>query len=98
LPVITTDQAGAADLITPDNGLVIPAADPDAIAEALRWCLDNRDRLQSMRGAALEAARRRQWSHFRQDLMAVLRTRLETPGRAPAGAPAGRSNVVADEA
>ena len=45
LPVITTDQAGAAVLVTADNGLIVPAADPKSLADALRWCLDNRDRL-----------------------------------------------------
>jgi glycosyltransferase involved in cell wall biosynthesis len=82
LPVITTDQAGAADLITDENGLIIPAADPGAIADALRWCLDNRKRLQAMRRPALEAARGRQWSHFRQDLMAALTVRLAAPRQA----------------
>lgn len=72
LPVITTDQAGAADLVTSDNGLVIPAADPRALADALRWCLDNRSRLAEMRHHALDTARRRQWSAFRRDLVSAL--------------------------
>jgi glycosyltransferase involved in cell wall biosynthesis len=83
LPVITTDQAGAADLITPENGLIIPAADADAIANALRWCLDNRLRLQEMRIHALESARRRQWSHFRKDLIDALGRGLRQAGYSP---------------
>lgn len=71
-PVITTDQAGAADLVTKNNGLIVPAADSEALAEALRWCLDNRARLSEMRFAALETARRRQWSDFRQDVRNAL--------------------------
>jgi glycosyltransferase involved in cell wall biosynthesis len=85
LPVITTDQAGAADLITADSGIVIPAADPDAIIQALRWCLDNRERLQSMRIGALRVARGRQWSHFRHDLMAALQSRLTGRGQIEGG-------------
>lgn len=69
LPVITTDQAGAADLVTPDNGLLVPSADSKALADAIRWCLDNRFRLHEMRFHALETARRRQWVDFRQDLI-----------------------------
>ena len=69
LPVITTDQAGAAELVTPECGFVVPAGDADALTEALRWCLDNRKQVQAMRFAALEAARRRQWSDFRRDLI-----------------------------
>ena len=84
LPVITTDQAGAADLVTPDNGLIVPAADPRALADALQWCLDNRDRLQAMRFHALETARRRQWPDFRRDLIAALEKGLRRAGYSPA--------------
>jgi glycosyltransferase involved in cell wall biosynthesis len=84
LPVITTDQAGAADLVTSDNGFVVPAANSDALADALRWCLDNRERLQCMRLKAVEAARRRQWSDFRRDLIDVLDSGLRRKGYSPA--------------
>ncbi len=80
LPVITTDQAGSAALVTKENGLVVPAGDSAALAAALQWCLDNRDRLQTMRFAALESARRRQWTDFRRDLTAALATGYERAG------------------
>jgi glycosyltransferase involved in cell wall biosynthesis len=83
LPVITTDQAGAADLISPDNGIIVPTADARALADALQWCLDNRDRLQAMRHHALETARRRQWRHYRRDLIAALETGLKRAGYRP---------------
>jgi glycosyltransferase involved in cell wall biosynthesis len=83
LPVITTDQAGAAELVTANNGLVVPAADPQALAAALRWCLDNRDKLQAMRFKALETAQARQWSHFRQDLIGALEAGLRRAGYKP---------------
>jgi glycosyltransferase involved in cell wall biosynthesis len=83
LPVVTTDQAGAADLITPDSGLIVPAANPTAIADALRWCLDNRTRLNEMRYHALEAARRRQWVDFRRDLIVNLECGLRQSGYTP---------------
>lgn len=77
VPVITTDQAGGADLVTPpDNGIIVPAGDAEALAEALRWCLDNRSRLAAMRHGALAAARRRQWSDYRRDLIVALHDRL----------------------
>lgn len=82
-PVITTDQAGAADLIAPDSGLIVPAADSEALAEALRWCLDNRVRLVEMRTGALAAARRWQWSDFRRHLIASLDKGLKRTGYAP---------------
>lgn len=87
LPVITTSQAGAADLVTDDNGIIVPAADSQALAEALQWCLDNRDRLHAMRFHALETARRRQWSDFRRDLIAVLEKGLRQAGYSPSFKP-----------
>ena len=84
LPVITTNQAGAADFVTPDNGLIVPAADAQALACALQWCLDNRDRLHAMRFHALETARRRQWPDFRRDLIAALEKGLRRAGYSPA--------------
>jgi glycosyltransferase involved in cell wall biosynthesis len=83
LPVITTDQAGAADLVSPDNGRIVPAADPRALADALQWCLDNRDRLHAMRFHALATARRRQWGDFRRDLLSALDAGLRRAGYRP---------------
>jgi glycosyltransferase involved in cell wall biosynthesis len=84
LPVITTDRAGAADLLTPDNGVIVPAADARALADSLQWCLDNRERLHAMRYRALEAARRRQWPDYRRALIAALEAGLRRAGYCPA--------------
>lgn len=83
LPVIATDQAGAAECVTPENGLVVPAADAGALADALRRCLDDRERLAAMRRAALDTARTRQWSDHRRDLVAALGQGLARAGYAP---------------
>jgi glycosyltransferase involved in cell wall biosynthesis len=73
LPVITTDRAGAADLLQRGrNGLLIRAGDRDAIAEAISWCLDHRVELRSMREAARSTAERWQWSDYRRALAAEL--------------------------
>ena len=85
LPVIVTDMTGAADLVTPENGLVIPSADAEALTQALAWCLDNRQRLQAMRTGALETACRHQWPAYRTALAGGLRQRL---GGADHGCPA----------
>jgi glycosyltransferase involved in cell wall biosynthesis len=80
LPVITTESAGAAELVRHgENGLVIPAGDPAALREALQWCLDNRLRLHEMRAAALATAKAWQWSDYRPALMAQLAPRLCPP-------------------
>jgi glycosyltransferase involved in cell wall biosynthesis len=69
LPVITTLRAGAAELVQHKiNGLIVPAGDASALAEALEWCLTHRVELHAMRHAALETAARWQWHDFRQAL------------------------------
>lgn len=83
LPVITTHRAGASDLVTADNGFVVPAADAIALTEALRWCLDNRDRLAQMRHHALATARARQWSDYRRELIGALDIGLRRAGYMP---------------
>jgi glycosyltransferase involved in cell wall biosynthesis len=73
LPVITTNCAGAADLLRPkENGLLIPAGDPAAIASALTWCLDNRGPLQAMRAPSAATAAAWQWSDYRRAIAGIL--------------------------
>lgn len=83
VPVISTDRAGASDLLDRTSGILIPAADSDALFDALQWCLDNREQLAGMRIHALNAARRRQWSDFRQDLILALDEGLNRAGYTP---------------
>jgi len=83
LPVITTDCAGAADLLkNGQNGLLIRAGDAHAIAESLNWCLANRDKLRAMRESALATAANWQWADYRVMLAGVLR-RAHLFGPAP---------------
>lgn len=73
LPVLTTDRAGAADFLRDGvNGKLHPAADADAIAETVRWCLEHRAQLRSMREAARETAVNWQWSDYRRGLVEAL--------------------------
>lgn len=84
LPVITTDQAGACDLVEhKKNGLIIPAGDPASIVRALEWCLNNRERVSAMRAAALQSAKNWQWSDYRCALIEAVATRLTAAGRSP---------------
>lgn len=77
LPVITTESAGAADLLKPkENGLLIRAGSADAIAEAIHWCLDHRAELRAMRAPALDTASNWQWSDYRQKLVHALAPRM----------------------
>ena len=81
LPVITTDQAGAADLVRNGvNGFVIPAGDAGALRDILQWCLDNRQTLRRMRHAALETAKSWQWPDYRRALITAVKDALHRAG------------------
>jgi len=67
LPVITTNRAGAADLIEHGkNGFLIEAGSAPAIRDILQRCLDERELLAEMRAVARVTARRWQWTDYRR--------------------------------
>jgi glycosyltransferase involved in cell wall biosynthesis len=73
LPVITTRNAGAADVIAQSgNGFVIPAADEDALAETMSWVADHPTDIFDMRSTALASAARWTWNEFRVRLVDAL--------------------------
>ncbi len=77
LPVITTPNAGASDLITHGvNGLLTPIQDADALAAAMRNLADDPTLAHALRLSALETARHWQWSDFRLALVTVLQEKL----------------------
>lgn len=69
LPVITTERAGAVDLVRQgENGLRMEAGSAAAIAEALEIFMNLRAEWPAMRRAAAETARGWQWSDYRREL------------------------------
>lgn len=73
LPVITTRNTGAADLIEHGrNGWVIDAGDVEALAERLQHAVDNAAELHAMREAAEQSAARRPWSVYRNEIVDVV--------------------------
>lgn len=70
LPVIVTENTGAADLVDDGvNGFVVRCADPDAILERLELMARERDRLPRMGAAAREAASHLSEAGFRVPLV-----------------------------
>jgi glycosyltransferase involved in cell wall biosynthesis len=68
LPVITTMNAGAADLVCDGyNGFVLEPNDRAALTERIHWCLDNRKILAGMRPNCLAAAAENSWTNFRRE-------------------------------
>jgi len=67
LPVITTERAGASQLVEHEvNGLLADPGNARAIRDALQWCLDHRDTLKKMGLSALKTATSWQWSDYRK--------------------------------
>lgn len=63
LPVVTAITTGAAEIVTPESGTVIPdSEDASALAEALRSLTHDRDRRQQMGKAARAIAQQHCWS------------------------------------
>ena len=82
LPVITTPLAGAAELVVDGvNGFVVPAANPEALARQLDWCLTHRSELHAMRAGARATAASWQWSDYRARLVEELHRHLFPGGR-----------------
>ena len=77
VPVITTSNAGAADLIAEGrNGFVVPPGDVTALAERMQWCVDHPADVEEMREEALATAGRWTWSDFRSSFRNQLFSRL----------------------
>lgn len=81
LPVITTEQAGASDLLKPEiNGLLVQPGSADSVKEILDWCLSHRSALHAMREGALATAASWQWSDYRRALWQAVAPALNQPG------------------
>jgi glycosyltransferase involved in cell wall biosynthesis len=67
VPVVTTPRAGANMLIEDGiNGLRVEAGNADCLADALQWCVANKEKLRAMRPACLETARTWNWARYRR--------------------------------
>jgi len=74
LPVITTNKAGASDLITDGhNGFIIDSHDSDPITKKLLWCSKNKKKSFEMRKNALNSAEKWQWQDFREKLTETIK-------------------------
>ncbi|MDB9375577.1 glycosyltransferase family 4 protein [Nodularia sphaerocarpa] len=67
LPVITASSTGAADLVTPESGIVLSDSDDaEALTQALRLLSSDRTLRQDMGKAARSVAEQHSWSNMAQ--------------------------------
>jgi glycosyltransferase involved in cell wall biosynthesis len=69
VPVITTANAGAADLVEEgENGWIVAAGDAEALTERLAWCERHVRSVRAMRAQVRRGSRPRTWPDFRRDV------------------------------
>lgn len=73
LPVITTPNSGAEDLIANGkSGFLVPIRSAEAITQSLETLIENRSLLESMRCAAVETAEHWSWDRYGDRLLQAL--------------------------
>jgi len=77
-PVIASIGAGASELIeNKSDGFVVPIRDPDAIAERIQWCYNNRDKLTEMGLKGRKKAELLTWDKIQDEYIKTWRSFLE---------------------
>jgi glycosyltransferase involved in cell wall biosynthesis len=77
-PVIASVGAGASEIVDDGiNGFTVPIRNVDAIAERIKWCYDNRDKLKEMGDNGRKKAQKFSWDTIREEYIRVWRQYLE---------------------
>jgi glycosyltransferase involved in cell wall biosynthesis len=75
LPLIATKNAGGDDLIAEgETGFLVPIRSPEALAEKISWCADNREAICGMGIAAQRRAAELTWRDYGQKVLATIRS------------------------
>src|SRR6202008_4119452 len=88
LPIVTTDGDAFADLVRTERlGVVVPAEDPAALADALERVLYDADFAQGARERIAVVRERFTWETVLAPLVAFCRTPVPAPDRLPGASP-----------
>lgn len=67
LPVICTGNAGVSDVVTDgENGLIIPASDPEKLFEAMKFFVDHKELISDFGEKAKKASQLYTWKEYRR--------------------------------
>ncbi|RZK76847.1 MAG: glycosyltransferase [Pedobacter sp.] len=70
IPVLTTKNSAGYDLIENEvDGFITEAGDAEALAERMRWIVENKSILPNMSKLIIEKAKKYQWSDYRKLLI-----------------------------
>jgi len=79
LPVITTTATAGPDITTPgEDGWIVDPGNLDALIEAMRFCLENRDRIAKMGANARRTAERFSWDAYGDRWVTILQDLVKT--------------------
>jgi len=74
LPVIVSDMVGSRELVEEGrNGFVVPVGNPKALADRMRWCVQNPEILEKLSAAARATAEQVSWANYRRRFSAAVR-------------------------
>ncbi len=78
LPIIITPNTGGEDLVIEgETGFLVPIRSPKAIAEKIRWFVENRDQIPAMGERAARHAQVYTWDNYSETIIEQLKTILE---------------------
>jgi glycosyltransferase involved in cell wall biosynthesis len=78
LPVLVSEHVGAKEVLTEgESGWVVPAADADALAAQMRWCVEHPEQVAAMQKPAVTAAQNYTWTAYRQRVADVIRSVID---------------------
>jgi len=67
LPALVSENVGAKEVLSEgQNGWVVPAEDPQALAEQMQWCIAHPEQVAAMQEPANAAAQEYTWSAYRR--------------------------------
>ena len=95
-PVIASAIAGYSDVVTDGlDGVLVPPADPQRLAEELQRAHHEPERLEAMGEAARRSAQRYAWPHVADQVTEVYEQAIEAPKPSTAAERVGRLGRVA---
>ena len=78
VPVITTENTGGPDVITPGkDGWIVPAGDEEALVNQMKWCVENKHQVEEVGIKAIERAKQWQWSDYRAAVAQKIKLKID---------------------
>src|SRR5207248_11644463 len=79
LPVITTTATAGPDIVKPgEDGWIVEPGKLDALVDAMRFCIENRDRVTKMGSSARRRAQEFSWDAYGDRWVSILKDVVKT--------------------